>query len=101
MIRKRRIEVHIEHRELSVFSVFGEMTSEGATRRPSGSGLREMRPETCPVCGSNEMVPLAEGVASAGLAIAAVRDGLANSKFHLQHTDSGAWWVCRPSLHQA
>jgi hypothetical protein len=98
MIRRRRIEVHIEHRELSVFSVFGEMTPEGAGGKPGGSGLREMRPETCPVCGSTEMVPLAEGVASAGLEMAAVREGLEKSKFHLQHTDSGAWWVCRPSL---
>jgi len=101
MKRKRRIEVQIEHREFSVFSAYGEMTQAWPGCTTSGSGLREMRPEACPVCGATEMVPLAEGMASAGLAMSVLRDGLENCKFHVQHTGSGAWWVCRHSLQQS
>ena len=100
MKRKRRIEVQIERREVSVFSAFGNTAPVWPGSATTGSGLREMRPEVCPVCGAAEMVPLAEGMAAAGLAMAVFRDGLENSKFHLQHTGSGDWWVCRPSLEQ-
>jgi hypothetical protein len=45
------------------------------------------------------MVPLAEGMNVAGLTMAVLREGLEKSRFHMQRTDSGAWWVCRDSLH--
>jgi hypothetical protein len=102
--RKRRIEIRIERRELSVFSSFASNSSasdKSGAQEDSESiaaGPMQEKPDRCPTCGSTELMLLADAM------VLASRDSLkAESpkrliKFHLQCSDANEWWVCRPSL---
>jgi len=113
--RRRRVEVRIEHEELSIFSgpLAGSMTGvvndpmaradsqavPGAvSREAEESGLRYSMPEHCPICGFDEMLLLADAVASVGLSVASLKDGLEKGRYHLHRTAAGQWWVCGQSI---
>ena len=65
---------------------------------PEKSGLRHVKPERCPMCGSDEMLLLADAVAAASLSAASLKDGLQTGRYHLHCSATGEWWVCRQSI---
>lgn len=97
--------MRIEHHELSIFAgpMAGSMTdadSAGVSTGPEESGLRHARPERCPICGSDEMLLLADAVTAASLSVAALKDGLETGRYHLHRSATGEWWICGQSLRQ-
>lgn len=130
MKKRRKVEVRIEHHEVSIYSLPPAAPGQGAVpfssagaNSPATSGLGSManfdgdfanvesdsvasdstRPASCPVCGSAEMLLLAEALAVAGQAtaslVASLKDGLVSGKYHLHCSASGQWWVCGQSIH--
>jgi hypothetical protein len=63
--------------------------------QPSRLALKE-RFETCPACGSRNMVLLAEALP--GLDTTLLRQGDEGS-VHLHLSPSGEWWICQQSFH--
>jgi hypothetical protein len=96
--RKRRVEIRIERREVSVFGAPGFISAQPpGTSRPESSGLLCVRPAACPACGSPELLLLAEAVTLAGLDVASLQTGIEAGRFHLHCSVSGEWWICRQS----
>ncbi len=109
MKKRRRIEVLIERRELSIFGVspdgaeakMGGFTDDadvgGVAQSPEQSV--EQRPARCPTCGSTEMLRLSEAMTL--VARDPVRTGWSTERSHVHFTFSASeeCWVCKPSLH--
>ena len=95
MKRMRRMEIEIEHREISLFGVPQNPPPDGV----SSDGPIEPRPERCLLCGSREMLLLTEAVTKPGLSLLALCNGIEREQFHLHRAPSGMWWVCTKSLH--
>jgi len=97
--RKRRVEIRIERREVSVFGAPGFISAQppGASG-PQPSGLLCVRPDACPACGSADLLLLAEAVTLAGLDVASLQTGIEAGSFHLHCSVSGEWWICRQSV---
>jgi hypothetical protein len=106
MKRRRRVEVRIERHELSIFA--GPLVGSGAN--PDGnpgtglaplkqdqSGLRHIKPERCPICGSTEMLLLADAIALDSSSVALLKEDLEEGRSHLHCSTSGDWWVCGQS----
>jgi hypothetical protein len=102
MKKKRRVELHIEHREISLFAGPGGLIDQHTlSTRPDVSGLQCTRPEVCPNCGSFEMFLLKEVVASPGIDLSAIQRGMECGTLHIHRSADGAWWVCTQSLQRA
>jgi len=95
--KRRRVEFHIEHREVTVFA--GPSGLAGLRSVSAGFGASGfLAPLTCPVCGSAQLLLLAETVASPGIDLRALQQGMEDGSVHLHCSADGAWWVCAESL---
>jgi hypothetical protein len=95
--------VRIEHHELSIFAgpPTGPMAganADAASPEPEEGGLSHAKPERCPICGSGEMLLLADAVAAASLNVGSLKDGLETGSYHLHCSTAGEWWVCGQSI---
>ena len=94
--KKRRVELHIERREISVFAGVGYplepvVNSEARER----SGLWHAMPAVCPLCGSSELMLLAEAVARPETDLAALNLAFESGEVHAHRSADGDWWVCK------
>lgn len=95
---KRRVEIHIERREVSIFRSPGFVAAQpSATTRELAGGGPCLRPAACPTCGSGDLLLLAEAVTLAGMDVDRLQTGLEDGRFHLHCATSGEWWICRQS----
>ena len=106
--KKRRVELHIEHREITVFAGPGGMAGQQSPRAacspqasPGASSEMLALSHACPVCGSFQLVPLAETVSSPGIDLRVLQQGMADGSVHLHRSPDGAWWICTASLKQS
>jgi hypothetical protein len=101
-VRKtRRVEIHIEHREISIFA--GAGPSPGHTvdsTEPSATGLLHVRHAACPNCGSPDLVLLTDAVAHARMDLSTLNQGMQDGSVHFHRSPSGEWWICSKSLQQ-
>ena len=103
MKKRRRIEVFIERRELSVYGI---PPSVGGAKPDSESGAsihgvperREERPSRCSTCGSTEMLRLTEAMALMALDPLSPGSDGKQSDVHCTFWNSVECWVCKPSL---
>ena len=102
MRKKRRVELHIEHREISVFATSGSMPAYAPAHPsdlvPSDASLVEVRAAACPTCGSPNLVLLTDTVASDRLDLAALNQGMQDGSVLVHRSPSGEWWICARSL---
>lgn len=102
MKRKRRVELHIERREISVFAGAGMFPGQSADLpRQDGTGLLPASHFACPTCGAVNMILLTDAVSSSGLDLAALNQGMQNGSVHFHRAPSGEWWICTKSFHQS
>ncbi|UWZ81938.1 hypothetical protein [Occallatibacter riparius] len=104
MKRRRRIEVLIERRELSVFGIppaggGAKPCNEGGASIRGAPEKHEERPSRCSTCGSTEMLRLSEALALMALDPVAARSSAERSDVHCTFSISAECWVCKPSLH--
>jgi hypothetical protein len=98
MNRRRRVEVQIEQREISLFAGSGANLKNGPLPMFGNvSGPCEFA--ACPTCGSPGMLLLAGAVAQQSLDLTALEHGAKSGAIHLHRSASGHWWVCAQSLH--
>jgi hypothetical protein len=103
--KRRRIEVLIERRELSIFGVASpgeEVKFGGGAPGTSDRGTPETdeeRPAKCPTCGSTEMLTLNEAMALIALDPVPPGSTAERSNVHCMYSISDECWVCKPSLH--
>jgi hypothetical protein len=103
--KRRRIEVLIERRELSIYGVsppFGETSIGGVEGEPKSRGTSRSeaeRPAICPTCGATEMLRLTEAMALMALNPAPPGSNAERGKVHFILSASEECWVCKPSLH--
>jgi hypothetical protein len=98
--KRRRVEVHIEHRETTVFvgpGTFAGQQKQSVELCP----LDPLRSRLCPVCGSSQLLPLIETVASPGIDLRLLQQGMENGSVHLHQSSNGSWWLCTESLQQS
>jgi len=99
--KKRRVELHIEHREVSFFA--GAPAASRQTidfRQSDASGILQVRHAACPTCGSSELQMLTDAVTNFRLDLAALNKGMQDGSVHFHRSPSGEWWICTKSLHQ-
>ena len=106
MTKKRRVEIHIEHSEISVFASSGSLAGQAADLRPDlrredAAGLLHVRRADCPTCGSPSLVLLTEAVSHARLDLAALNQGMQDGSVHYHRSPSGEWWICTKSFQQS
>jgi hypothetical protein len=100
MKKKRRVELQIERREISLFArTRGMMTQAAVPTGPEVSGLRCVQPNSCPTCGSADLLLLADATGSLGLDLGTLQLGVETGKVHIHRSVSDEWWVCIRSLH--
>ena len=101
--KRRRIEVLIERRELSIFGI--PPVAGAVPGGESGASPRsrlekcEERPSRCPTCGSTEMLRLSEAMALMALDPLSPGSSAERSNVHCTFSISEECWVCKPSLH--
>ncbi len=103
MNRKRRVEIRIEHTEISIFSGGGPVHSPGNPVHPApanATGLLQASHPFCPTCGSAELVLLTDAVFHPRLNLAALNQGMRDGTIHAHRSPSGQWWICAKSLPQ-
>jgi hypothetical protein len=99
MKKKRRVELQIERREISLFArAGGLMTQAALSTGPEVSGLRHMKPNACSTCGSTDLLLLADATASSGIDLGALQLGVENGSVHIHRSVTGEWWICMRSL---
>lgn len=107
MRRKRRVEVHIEHREISIFTGGSAAAGRTADFYRAGlptsdtTGVLQGGHAACPTCGSRDLVMLTEAVADKRLDLSALNQGMQDGSIHFHRSPSGEWWICTKSLHQS
>ena len=100
---RRRIEIHIERRELSLLLRPAE---ERVTESPpvvEGDRARchpppGHAPEACPVCGSTELLSLADAAGLASFDPRSLQSKIQEGEAHLHCSPSGDWWICTKFL---
>jgi hypothetical protein len=100
-MRKRRVELHIEHSEISIFA--GAGPSPGISNdSPIADtlGLMQARHAVCPNCGSPDLVLLTDAVAHSRLDLSTLNQGMQDGSVHYHRSPSGEWWICSKSLQQ-
>ena len=101
MRRKRRVELHIEHREISIFAGHGPPPEQTfAAPNSDTSGLIHSRNALCPTCGSPDLLLLTDAVAQANLDFTTLNQGMQDGSVHFHRSPSGEWWICKKSLNQ-
>jgi hypothetical protein len=100
MPRKRRVELHIERREISIFMSAASPPPSPPSGPPSIDGHPGVVRQTCPLCGSPDLALLAETVIRPHLDLAALRHGMQTGAIHYHQSSSGEWWLCSRSLPQ-
>jgi hypothetical protein len=102
--RKRRIEIQIERRELSVFSSYASRSDAGHKSEaqengqlPAGAPTQD-KPDRCSTCGSTDMLLLSDAMKSGSHGSFKAEFPGTSINCHLQCSSSNEWWVCRPSL---
>ena len=101
MKKRRRVEINIEHREISIFS--RQSPQPGQPYRASAhdaAAILRVEPPGCPTCGSPELILLTDAVTRASLDVAALNQGMHEGRIHYHRSDSGQWWLCAKSLQQ-
>jgi len=110
MKRRRRVEIRVERHELSIYagSPSGPAHAPDSSGEPSRgavvdshlvpAGLRHTGPGSCPICGSEGLIPLAVAIARTVGSSTLLKDGLESGIYHLHCSRSGEWWVCGQSL---
>jgi hypothetical protein len=115
MKRRRRVEIRVERHELSIYAGTSSGPVHPAEAHPADisgdsnsgtvidahlvpAGLRRTEPDVCPICGSQNLIPLADAIARTGGNSSSLKDGLESGIFHLHCSSSGEWWVCGQSL---
>jgi hypothetical protein len=96
--KHRRVEIQIEHREISLFAG----PAAGAPQTQACAEVKSCnadRPGACPTCGSTRLSLLAEAMARGELHQASLQTMVEAGSFHLHCSTSGEWWVCSPSTH--
>ena len=101
MIKRRRVELHIERREISIFAGVGPSPGH-SNDSPSAdaTGLSQAGHATCPNCGSPDLILLTDAVAGARLDLSTLNQGMQDGSVHYHRSPSGEWWVCSKSLQQ-
>lgn len=100
--KRRRVEFHIEHREVTIFAGQGApAASQSASPAPDSSGLLRAKPEICPACGSSPMIPLADSFAALGTDLSTLQQRMNDGTVHLHYSPQGDWWICTQSLHRS
>jgi hypothetical protein len=99
--KKGRGELHIEHREVSIFAG-GPAVSRQAIdfRQSDATRFLQVRQTACPTCGSPELQMLTDAVTNFRLDLAALNKGIQDGSVHFHRSPSGEWWICTKSLHQ-
>ena len=102
MRSKRRIELHIEHREISVFAVSGALPAQAAdpAKQDEAADLTAKH-RICPTCGSQDVIVLTDAVSSPRMDLAALNLGMQNGRVHFHLAPSGEWWICTQSLYKS
>jgi len=99
---KRRVELHIEHREISVFAGTGASPAQPVDPvRQDAAGPLPAKHRTCPTCGSQDVILLTDAVSSPRTDLAALNLGMQNGRVHFHLDPSGEWWICTESLQQS
>jgi hypothetical protein len=102
--KKRRVELHIEHREISVFATRGPMSTYAPAHSsdfiPPDAGLLDLRAAACPTCGSSNLVLLADAITRNQLDLAALNQGMQDGSVHVHRSPAGEWRICTQSLPQ-
>jgi hypothetical protein len=108
MKRRRRVEIRVERHELSIFagpsSPSNPANPSPSSRQPvyepplDRSGLQPIKPESCPICGSIDMLLLFEAIALTSMHPTSLKEGLESGQYHLHCSRAGEWWVCGQSL---
>jgi hypothetical protein len=98
--KRRRVELHIEHREITLFAGPGGVTVQQAPRPVVNPASIALSP-ACPICGSSQLLPLADAVSSPGIDLRVLQQGMENGSVHLHRSPDGAWWICTESLKQS
>jgi hypothetical protein len=62
------------------------------------SGQQQVKPETCPICGSLDMLLLSDAIAITTLTATNLKEGLESGRYHLHCSRAGEWWVCGQSI---
>jgi len=102
--KKRRVELHIERREISIFAGPGFTSSSGQPvpfPASDATGLLNVRHAACPTCGSADLALLTDAVSHARLDLACLNQRMQDGSVHFHRSPSGEWWVCNSSLHQS
>jgi hypothetical protein len=101
MSKKRRVEIQIEHREISIFS--GRMPSASQSFHPpalQAVPVLQVANLACPTCGSPHLVSLAEAISQVHFDVTDLNQGMQDGRIHYHRSPSGEWWLCSKSLQQ-
>lgn len=101
MRKIRRVELHIEHSEISIFAgaVPSRVPSNNSPKAVAISPFKAGH-ASCPNCGSPDLVLLTDAVAHARLDISTLNQGMQDGSVHYHRSPSGEWWICNKSLQQ-
>ena len=104
MRKKRRVELHIERREISIFSSADPMPAHVPAHTtgyiPADALLVGVQPAACPACGSPNLLLLTEVVAHDRFDLATLNQGMQDGSIHFHRSPSGEWWICTKHLHE-
>ena len=104
------MEIRVERHELSIYAGsssgpahpvnFSSDPNRGAVidAHLVPAGLRHSKPDNCPICGSQDLILLADAIALTSGSSTSLKDGLESGIYHLHCSRSGEWWVCGQSL---
>jgi len=99
---KRRVELHIERREISVFAGSGALCAQPVDQaRQDEAEPLPAKHRICPTCGSQDVILLTDAVSSPRMDLAALNLGMQNGKVHFHLATSGEWCVCAESLYKS
>ena len=104
------MEIRVERHELSIYA--GASSGAAHPVNYSGdsnrgavidgqlvpAGLLRNKPDCCPICGSQDLILLADAIALTSGRSVSLKDGLESGIYHLHCSRSGEWWVCGQSL---
>ncbi len=102
MGKKRRVELHIEHREISIFA--GSPTLSGQTidfRQSDPAGFFGVRHVSCPTCASSDLALSTDAVTHSSLDLSALNQRMQDVSVHFRRSPSSERWICTKSLHQS
>ena len=110
MKRRRRVEIRVERHELSIYAGSSSVPAHasdlsGEPNRDTAidtyltpAARRHTKPESCPICGSDDLIPLTDAISRVSGNSTSLKDGLEAGLYHLHCSHSGEWWVCGQSL---